>query len=341
MRIRVSLVVLGVVFATSGLLRAAEVPAAVSPGMAEGVSRVDSACPTFNWAGVAGAGTYELVVYRVGEDGEEAKPALRQRVPGTANGWTPSLDRCLEHGGQYAWSVRAESRGVDGPWSETHLFRVAASPSVAEVREAMEVLQEFLRTRPAATNHATLPPLLPPNSAPPALAPAAGAITYSPGTRAPSIFSFDSVGARFDDESGPAKDAVAVHGTVQIGGTTAIKAGVIGEVTTSGYNSGNTFGVYGLTGSKNGVGVRGDAYADTGFATGIVGVSNSLDGFGGRFENISGGVSLNVNWVLALVPTDSAPACTEGFIYFDDSENWLCICNGVSFRRADNGALCT
>lgn len=87
---------------------AAKVPVAVSPGSPTG-SLTGDACPTFSWGAVAGATSYELAVYGLGEDPEREEPVIRETLPGSANGWTPSLDRCLEQGGRYAWSVRALS----------------------------------------------------------------------------------------------------------------------------------------------------------------------------------------------------------------------------------------
>ena len=68
---------------------------------------------------------------------------LAVTLPSSAQGWTPSLDQCLEVGGRYAWSVRAGDA-----WSEASLFRVATGPSTAEVREALETLQRFRHVRP-------------------------------------------------------------------------------------------------------------------------------------------------------------------------------------------------
>lgn len=85
---------------------AAESPVAVSPGSPTG-SRIGDTCPTFSWDAIDGATTHELVIYEVGQGRQEAEPVLKQEIPGSASSWTPSLDRCLERGGQYAWSVRA------------------------------------------------------------------------------------------------------------------------------------------------------------------------------------------------------------------------------------------
>lgn len=119
-------------------------PIAVSPGDAEKLTLVRDVCPTFSWGQVQGAGSYELVVYQVGEEGEATRPVLRQRIPGTALGWTPSLDRCLERGVRYAWIVRAVGSNEGNGWSAPNLFEVASVPSQIEVKEALAVLRQYL-----------------------------------------------------------------------------------------------------------------------------------------------------------------------------------------------------
>ena len=45
---------------------------------------IEGRCPTFSWGAVSGAKSYELVVYLLGEENEEAKPVLRQSIAGPA-----------------------------------------------------------------------------------------------------------------------------------------------------------------------------------------------------------------------------------------------------------------
>jgi hypothetical protein len=94
---------------------------------------------------------YELVVYAVGEESEEARPVLRQTVPGTANGWTPSLESCLDRGGQYAWSVRATGGKEASEWSSPSLFEVASGPSQAQFEEAVAVVRAYIAERHETT----------------------------------------------------------------------------------------------------------------------------------------------------------------------------------------------
>jgi hypothetical protein len=118
---------------------AVSAPVAVSPGSVAGGS-IASGCPTLSWGPLAGAESYELVIYRVGEEGVEAEPVLSRHIPGAALGWTPSLDRCLGAGG-YAWSVRATTSGGLSEWAEPLFFEVALQPSAEELAAALELLR--------------------------------------------------------------------------------------------------------------------------------------------------------------------------------------------------------
>lgn len=147
MRSRAGLFVIAITLVTHGAVGAMEPPVAVSPGSAVGVAQVELRCPTFNWGGVAGAQSYELEVYLVTNGDEEAKLVLRQTVFGKANGWTPSLDSCLERGGQYAWSLRAVGREESSDWSPPILFQVVSGLSEVEFENVLEVMRQYLVTR--------------------------------------------------------------------------------------------------------------------------------------------------------------------------------------------------
>lgn len=120
----------------------AEPPVAVSPGSAQG-ALIEGRCPTFSWGEVDGARTYELVVYLLGEQSEETRPVLQKSFPGSVETWTPSLDRCLERGGRYAWSVQAVGKEASD-WSQPSLFEVASGPIEAEFEEALSVVRSYL-----------------------------------------------------------------------------------------------------------------------------------------------------------------------------------------------------
>ena len=100
-----------------------EPPVALSPGgPTEAV--IGNNCPAFIWRAVTGAEFYELVVYTIKEDAEEAEIVLRESVPGSVESWTPKLERCLERGEQYAWTVRALGKELATDWSKPSLFEV-------------------------------------------------------------------------------------------------------------------------------------------------------------------------------------------------------------------------
>ncbi|MFQ5526389.1 MAG: hypothetical protein ACE5GX_09030 [Thermoanaerobaculia bacterium] len=120
---------------------------AVSPGHVSRIVAVEGRCPTFSWGAVPGATGYELVVYRVSEEGEEAEAVLSQPITGSALGWTPALNHCLERGRRYAWSVRAVGREEASDWSPPSFFRVASGPSAAELEEALGVVREYLAAK--------------------------------------------------------------------------------------------------------------------------------------------------------------------------------------------------
>jgi len=70
----------------AGTALAAEPPVTVSPGSASRLALVGGRCPTFSWGEVGGAKGYELVIYRVGDDGEQAQAVLRRSFAGSVDG---------------------------------------------------------------------------------------------------------------------------------------------------------------------------------------------------------------------------------------------------------------
>jgi hypothetical protein len=152
MRLRfvASLAGVGLVFGCAPLIAAEPIegrrPAAVSPGEELGTSVVESRCPTFSWGSQPGASSYELVVFEVDADSrdEAAPPVLRQVVAGSASTWTPPLERCLERGRAYAWSVRALTKRSSSSWSALRSFEVAAGPSREDFEAALVVVREYL-----------------------------------------------------------------------------------------------------------------------------------------------------------------------------------------------------
>ena len=142
---------IGMILGGAALSASSDVPIGVSPGGETAMSEVESRCPTFSWGGAAETSQWELVVYRLEEESklsdevsEEPRQVLLVELPGTARAWTPAVGSCLEPGARYAWSVRGAGKEIESSWSEPRLFRVVAAPTMAEVREAMAVLQAYL-----------------------------------------------------------------------------------------------------------------------------------------------------------------------------------------------------
>lgn len=175
MSIRTMVLVVATVAFGAEAASAGRNPLAVSPGDPSGMALVEARCPTFSWAAVEGSESYELVVYRVEPQGADAEPVLEETLPAGVTSWTPSLDRCLERSGRYAWSVRA--KGQDGltEWSAAALFQVASGPS--ELEQILEIVQRYLDVEAAgAGRHETT--ALP---APEEELTAGGSATYPPG----------------------------------------------------------------------------------------------------------------------------------------------------------------
>jgi hypothetical protein len=127
----------------------------VSPGCFDRTCAIEGRCPAFDWGSVEGAVFYELVIYEL-PDGFETTLGIElsadhevqyTRVLGSANGWTPPLERCFIPGGSYVWFVRAVFDEQDvseaGDWSEGRYFSLAAAPSAQEVEHALEVLRRY------------------------------------------------------------------------------------------------------------------------------------------------------------------------------------------------------
>ena len=135
--------IVGVCLVSVPLLGDSERPSAVSPGSATVSRQLASSCPTFSWGGVTDASGYELVIYRVAENGE-LQTVREAKLPRGATSWTPSAAECPDSGSRFAWAVRAlGKRGAGRPWSEALLFETAGPPTDDEVRQAMLVLRRY------------------------------------------------------------------------------------------------------------------------------------------------------------------------------------------------------
>lgn len=133
------------------------VPVAVSPASESGFAVVEARCPTFSWTSVPNREGYELAVYRViGGDPADGnltvdEPAvLSVRLPGAANSWTPTVERCLQRGERYAWSIRPLGNAKGAEWSRPSLFEVAASAAPTDLADAVAELRREMAS--AGTN---------------------------------------------------------------------------------------------------------------------------------------------------------------------------------------------
>jgi len=120
---------------------AQQAPVLVSPGGEGAVVTVDQRCPTFIWGEMPRAERFELAVYAVDDTaGTAAEPVLTVEIPASAQAWVPPVERCLDPGSRYAWTLRGLGKDGSGAWSEPSLFAVAPLPTVAEARAALETL---------------------------------------------------------------------------------------------------------------------------------------------------------------------------------------------------------
>jgi len=140
------------IFHFGNVCLAAERPMVVSPGNESTFALIEAHCPSFSWGRVDGAESYELEVYHIGKEENEAL-VLKKELVGSASSWTPSLDQCLERGGQYAWSVRAVGSKTSSDWAIPSLFEVRDGPGEAEFEAALRVVKQYLDTRGAPSSN--------------------------------------------------------------------------------------------------------------------------------------------------------------------------------------------
>lgn len=187
----------------------------VSPGAADRIDEVTSACPTFSWSAAEGATGYELAVLDA-TDPENPILVLSREIAGAALSWTPARASCLAPGHDYAWVVRAARGGAEGgEWSAPLLFRVPGVPSQEELEVALRVLQRWRAGQVTG--------------------PAAGAAADSPPVRAPAT-ARDRTAALVGAAAPLATGVAAIHGEIL-------------DVT------GSAFGLLGISHSPQGAGV--------------------------------------------------------------------------------------
>lgn len=134
-----------------GGVAVAQSPATVSPGRLDGVAMVSGRCPTFHWTASPGADSVQILVYRIPDEGSQGplQRVLAVSLPGSAQGWSPSLGECFEPGRRYAWSISASSGGVEGEWSAARVFEVSRAPSMTEIGEALDLLRRYTGEAPS------------------------------------------------------------------------------------------------------------------------------------------------------------------------------------------------
>ena len=269
---------------------------AVSPGSTAS-EELSPACPTFHWATSLEAEGYELVVHRIGgidliradAVGQSGAPALRQILPAGASGWTAPLDRCLEPGGRYSWTIRlVDDRGEGaGAWAEPLHFVVRERSRLERVlsRVVRRLVDEGELTEEDAEQLADWG--LSGNSAVPAAGGRDSTPTRKPTPIPPIRTGFDRTPpprhlgpARMGAENQASVDAgLVINATGHERGVSAVgdTFGVLGFVPTT---TGSAAGVYGLTSSTTGDGVLGVASAGSGPAFGVRGASASTAGTG-------------------------------------------------------------
>lgn len=75
-----------------------------------------------------------------------------------------------------------------------------------------------------------------------------------------------------------------------------------------------------------------------------VGIEFSVDTRGNLFADGSASVGEVTTSSFRLIPLSAPSACTlpdhEGQVYYDDTEDWLCICSNNTWKRADDGTTC-
>ncbi len=346
----------------------AQIPDTVSPGTPSGWAVTEARCPTFSWGVVGKANFHELVVYRIDGDIEETQPTLRERLAGTVGSWTPSVDHCLEPGGKYAWSVRAAGDHELGEWSPPRLFQVASWPSQEELAEAVALVREDLNRDRAGPLRTPRPVLAAPAlvtgeiPSPPSIRHRESSPAAVPNKVGLEVYLDETTGVQTWGVS--ASSQSSEDGSVGIWGSSTAASGDVQGVVGS-TSSPDGIGVFGLSNHEtSGVGVLGEA---EGCCVGVAGFAESADGVGGFFWNYlepgvhkaigvadtatyptldfkffvdtAGNVGLD-GMIEMRTETDSPPTCNattnKGSIYFDTSENWLCLCDGTGWKRIDD-----
>ena len=253
-------------------------PVTASPGSTTRVAPIAEACPVFSWGAVAGAATYELVVYSFDEPGRELAPVLRESLPGSVRSWTPPLDRCLGSSGRYAWMVRGVGEDDSSGWSEPRLFALVAGRSGD---------QRNLRAEGASAPD-------PARREQGSLSPRDWRKTGAPSA---TVEPADRGGA----EATPGPTEIGIQSSISdVSSGYAARIGVLGSAGESGSNvEEHSIGVKGVSTSDFGAGVRADGML------GIYATSTNTSPYGGVAGWLKGNNGAQGLWV-------DSQACCDG-----------------------------
>jgi hypothetical protein len=225
-------------------------PVPGSPGRPDRVAAVAHACPTFSWSSVRESAGYELRVYRAEHDiaPEDWELVLTERVHAGITSFTPEVGRCLEPGTEYAWLVGSRTEAGALEWSSALRVAVSPRPTVAQVEEALAVLDAYTRAVGAAAVSASSAPSPP---------------------EEPAQRSTSGIGIR-ESSPGTIPGVVGLRASVAAPG---VGAAILGVADSTDAGSAAVVGL---------------ATADSGDVAGVVGRASSPAGTAGRFETSVG-----------------------------------------------------
>ena len=315
------------------------IPVAVSPGDSANVSAVESRCPTFSWGEAEGAELYELRVYRTGETGEQVEVILRKTLPGSAESWTPSLAHCLEHGGRYAWTVRAVTREEAGAWSEPMLFETAAMPSDGEVRHALEVLRRYRQIRDSEAGDNTAGSVTADRVATSVhdLEDLRGSLVEGAEDRAGGALSSPTVGVTpsFSTVLPPPSFSLTIDGDFDLGGAVFQGGTAFIHADGGGTYSNTAVGLDAFVSATPGVpdffyGSRNSAFGNRALRENTSGYENTASGFKALYANVTGNRNAATGARALAANTDGSDNTAVGRRTLED--------NTTGFRNTATGA---
>jgi len=131
-------------------------PTTISPGNCQFIVSVSECCPTFSWAAVEGADSYEIAVFSIqnpeqiipdtlyDELRQISVPILTTMIPAPALSWTPTKEQGFTPGKTYAWHVRSLMQNSPGEWSTAAFFKVPETTITNLDTAVGEAVTDFL-----------------------------------------------------------------------------------------------------------------------------------------------------------------------------------------------------